>query len=100
LRRSEIAQVHPARDLRQDLVGWSLVAHGKGRKIRLVPLTPRLALDLRALGDGFAFPGAIDGHLSPRRVYELVDAVLDGHWSLHNLRHSFATNTHEASNGD
>lgn len=99
LRRGEIAQIH-SDDLRPDLLGWSLLVHGKGRKLRIVPLTPRLALDLRALSEGFAFPGAIDGHLSPRRVYELVDEVMPRPWSLHNLRHSFATNAHEASNGD
>lgn len=99
LRRGEIAQIH-SDDLRPDLLGWSLLVHGKGRKLRIVPLTPRLALDLRALGEGFAFPGAIDGHLSPRRVYELVDDVMPNPWTLHNLRHSFATNAHEASNGD
>jgi integrase len=99
LRRSEIAQGH-SDDLRPDLIGWSLLVHGKGRKQRIVPLTPRLALELRALGPGYFFPGQIDGHLSPRRVYELVDDVLEGHWTLHNLRHSFATNTHEESGGD
>ncbi len=99
LRRGEIAQIH-SDDLRPDLLGWSLLVHGKGRKLRVIPLTPRLALDLRALPEGFAFPGAIDGHLSPRRVYELVDEVLPRPWSLHNLRHSFATNAHEASGGD
>lgn len=99
LRRSEIAQIH-SDDIRPDLLGWSLLVHGKGQKKRIVPLTPRLALELRSLPAGYAFPGAIDGHLSPRRVYELVDEVIEGHWSLHNLRHSFATNTHEATNGD
>ena len=99
MRRSEIAQVH-SDDLRPDLLGWSLLVHGKGRKVRVVPLTPRLALDLRALPEGWAFPGAIDGHLSPRRVYELVDEVLPAPWTLHNLRHSFATNGHAASGGD
>ncbi|WP_096359449.1 tyrosine-type recombinase/integrase [Microbacterium sp. TPU 3598] len=99
LRRGEIALIH-SEDLRPDLLGWSLLVHGKGRKLRIIPLTPRLALDLRALPEGYAFPGAIDGHLSPRRVYELVDEVLPGPWSLHNLRHSFATNAHEASGGD
>lgn len=99
LRRSEIAQIH-SDDLRPDLLGWSLLVHGKGGKQRIMPLTPRLALDLRARPPGYVFEGAIDGHLSPRRVYELVAAVLDGHWTLHNLRHSFGTNTHEATNGD
>lgn len=99
MRRSEIAQAH-SDDLRPDLIGWSILAHGKGRKQRIVPLTPRLALELRALGPGYFFPGQIDGHLSPRRVYELVDDVLEGHWSIHNLRHSAGTNWHSESGGD
>ncbi|GAB6856482.1 hypothetical protein JCM13591A_05870 [Microbacterium xylanilyticum] len=65
-----------------------------------MPLTPRLALDLRALGEGYAFPGAIDGHLSPRRVGELLEQALPGAWTGHKLRHSFGTNVHEASGGD
>lgn len=99
LRRAEIAQVHSG-DLRQDLLGWSLLVHGKGGKQRLVPLTPRLALDLRAQDEGFAFPGAINGHLSPRRVGELLEESLPGAWTGHKLRHAFATNVHEHSQGD
>lgn len=99
LRRSEIAQVH-SEDLRQDLLGWSLLVHGKGGTVRMVPLTPRLALDLRARDAGYVFPGAIDGHLSPRRVGELLRDALPGHWTGHKLRHSFGTNVHEVSHGD
>ncbi len=99
LRRAEISLVH-SDDIREDLLGWSLLVHGKGSRLRLVPLTPRLALDLRALGEGWAFPGAIDGHLSPRRVGELLEAALPGAWTGHKLRHSFGTNVHEASGGD
>lgn len=99
MRRGEIAVVH-SRDLRQDLLGWSLLVHGKGGKLRIVPLTPRAALDLRALGDGYAFPGKIDGHLSPRRVGELLRDAIDGHWTGHKLRHSFGTNVHEVTEGD
>lgn len=99
LRRAEIAVVH-SDDVREDLLGWSLLVHGKGNRLRLVPLTPRLALDLRALGEGFAFPGRIDGHLSPRRVGELLEEALPGAWTGHKLRHSFGTNVHEASGGD
>lgn len=99
LRRAEIAVVH-SDDLRQDLLGWTLLVHGKGGKLRLQPLTPRLALDLRALPPGYAFPGAIDGHLSPRRVGELLRDALPAHWTGHKLRHSYGSNVNEESGGD
>lgn len=96
LRRGEIALGH-ADDIRQDLLGWSLIVHGKGRKTRIVPLNPRMALELRALGEGWFFPGAIDGHLSPRRVGELLRDGIDGHWTGHKLRHGFASNAQDAT---
>lgn len=99
LRRGEIAVTH-SDDLRQDLLGWSLLVHGKGRKTRIVPLTPRMALELRALGAGYFFPGAIDGHLSPRRVGEILRDSIEGNWTGHKLRHGFGTNVHEATGGD
>lgn len=90
LRRGEVAVVNSL-DLFADLDGWSLVVHGKGGKLRDVPLSRRVALDLRTLPAGWAFPGAIDGHLSPRRVGELLTDALDGPWTMHSLRHRAAT---------
>lgn len=94
LRRGEIAVIH-SDDMIDDLVGWSLLVHGKGRKERVVPLTDGIARELLELPDGWAFPGRIDGHLSPRRVGELATDVLDGVWTLHTLRHRFATRTYQ-----
>ncbi|WP_295012476.1 tyrosine recombinase XerC [uncultured Microbacterium sp.] len=105
MRRAEIAQVH-SDDIREDLLGWSLLVHGKGGKQRMMPLTPRLALDLRTRAasaetvDGWLFAGRIDGHLSPRRVGELLEEALPGGWTGHKLRHSFGSNVHEATDGD
>ena len=90
LRRGEIALVHSS-DLFEDLHGWSLRVHGKGRRERDVPLTPRLALELRTLPHGWAFPGDEDGHLSARWVGKLATRVLPDEWTLHTLRHSFGT---------
>lgn len=89
LRRAEVAQVH-SRDLEQDLGGWSLVVHGKGRKVRLVPLPASLAAELHARPAGYVFPGQDDGHLSPRWVGTLISQLLDG-YGMHSLRHRFAT---------
>lgn len=90
LRRSEIACVH-SRDLVEDLFGWSLVVHGKGGRQRLVPLPDGLARTLRDLREGFVFPGHDHGHLSPRWVGKIASNLLPGDWTLHTLRHRFAT---------
>jgi integrase len=89
LRRAEVAQVH-SRDLEQDLGGWSLVVHGKGRKVRLIPLPASLARQLLELPTGYVFPGNDHGHLSPRWVGTLIAQLLEGH-GMHSLRHRFAT---------
>lgn len=90
LRRAEVAQIH-SRDLVEDLCGWSLVVHGKGSKDRIVPLPPGIAVTLRALPHGWAFPGGDDGHLSPRWVGKLIAQLLPEPWTMHSLRHRFAT---------
>ena len=90
MRRAEVAQVH-SDDLVEDLVGWSLLVHGKGLKTRTVPLTDGVAIDLRGLPAGYAFPGAVDGHLSARWVGKVVTMLMPGKWTMHTLRHRFAT---------
>ncbi|WP_229117710.1 tyrosine-type recombinase/integrase [Enemella evansiae] len=91
LRRAEIARVH-ARDLLPDLVGWSVRVHGKGGRIRVVPVPTWLAeqIEQRA-GGGWCFPGDDAGHLSPRWVGKLATDALPGNWTLHTLRHRFAS---------
>ncbi len=93
LRRAEIAQIH-RRDLTSDLLGRSLIVHGKGGVVRVVPLPGPLALEVEAAcaaGHGYAFPGEISGHLSARWVGKLATRALPEGWSLHSLRHRFAT---------
>ncbi|MFT3877416.1 MAG: tyrosine-type recombinase/integrase [Propioniciclava sp.] len=96
LRRGEIARVY-SDDLMRDLVGWSLIVRGKGGRERLVPLVDDVAFLLRRRGPGWAFPGDVDGHLSPARVGELVSELLPAHWTCHTLRHYFATRTYAAT---
>lgn len=90
LRRAEVAVIHSA-DLVRDLVGWSLLVHGKGERRRLVPLPTSLAFELQHAEPGWLFPGNIDGHLSPRWVGKLVTVHLSDHWTMHSLRHRFAS---------
>ncbi|WP_420807984.1 tyrosine-type recombinase/integrase [Actinobaculum suis] len=99
LRRGEVAQVH-IMDLFEDLTGWSLLVHGKGGKERIVPLTDELARAVRRAcmaNGGFAFPGAINGHLSAGRVGKLVSNALPAGVTMHALRHTFATRAYAAS---
>lgn len=91
LRRTEVSLVH-ASDLQPDLLGWSLLAHGKGGKDRLVPLGDDLAREVRLLArGGWLLPGRIDGHLSGAYVGKLVARSLPGAWTMHTLRHRFGT---------
>lgn len=102
LRRGEIAQAHGS-DLIADEYGYCLVVHGKGGKERIVPMPADLAEQLRAecrQNAGYAFPGAIAGHLSARRVGELVAEALPGDWTCHTLRHRFGTSSYAASGGN
>ena len=92
LRRAEVAQVH-RRDLLQDLGGWSLIVHGKGGRPRVVPLPAGLAALIveQCEHTGYLLPGDDHGHLSPRYVGKLAAVALPDHWTLHSLRHRFAT---------
>lgn len=90
LRRGEVAVVH-SDDVYEDLVGHSLLVHGKGGKTRTVPLTPSMATKLLALEPGWAFPGDDDGHLSARWIGRRVTLLLGGTWTMHKLRHSAGT---------
>lgn len=92
LRRAEVAVVH-SDDLIRDLHGWSLIVHGKGGKQRVVPLNPALAADIRSYctRHGYLFPGQVDGHISPRWVGTMISNLMPPTWSMHKLRHRFAT---------
>lgn len=91
MRRAEVARCHRD-DLVRDLVGWSLIVHGKGGKQRIVPIPDRLALDIGTFcHSGYLFPGNEDGHLSAHYVGKLVSRLMPPGWSMHKLRHRFAT---------
>ncbi|MFS0396158.1 tyrosine-type recombinase/integrase [Corynebacterium striatum] len=94
LRRGEVARVKGS-----DVQGQWLRVEGKGGHVRLVPLPPHLARRIAAHGTGWLFPGQINGHLSPRRVTELVGEVLPAGVTPHALRHRFATRVY-AQSGD
>lgn len=91
LRRGEVSRVH-GRDLERDADGWYLRVHGKGGKIRRLPVDDGLArILIRRAGIGFAFPGNDHGHLSAHYVGKLVARALPDAWAMHSLRHRFGT---------
>lgn len=98
LRCWEICQVSSS-DLSRDLVGWSLLVHGKGSKQRVVPCTDELAVIIRD-AHGFLFPGRIDGHLSSAYVSKLISGALPDGVTAHMLRHRFASKAYRDGGRD
>jgi integrase len=99
LRCGEVARVH-SRDIEQDLDGWSLRVRGKGGRVRVVPLTRALALALRSLPSGYAFPGQDHGHLSAAYVSKLMSRALPRGVTAHMLRHRFASRAYVGTGRD
>ena len=118
LRRAEIAQVHPARDLVDGGPYGSLRVTGKGGRSRTIPLHPLVAgaitaeLELRRagqVGTGFRYRNAAtaDGYLFPAQrpgscasayaVGTVLSAVLGEHHTAHGLRHRFASSAYAAT---
>jgi integrase/recombinase XerC len=97
LRRAEIAQVH-AKDLRNTTAGPSLLVHGKGSNERVVPITDGLAATILETANGaWCFPSQRGAHLTPRSVGTICSALLGDEVTLHQLRHTFATNAYRGS---
>lgn len=95
LRRAEIAAIH-SDDVEpgEEPGRWSLRVHGKGGKIRTVPLRDEIARRLRGLESGYAFPSPAGGHLTPAHVGRLVRDAL-GTATTHQLRHRYATRIYQ-----
>ncbi len=105
LRRGEIAQIDPVCDL-IDGPQPQLLVHGKGAKERVIPIHEHLAAQIRAGAaghtpgarrDGWLFPGQGGDHLRPATVGILCAQALPDHWTLHTLRHRFATRAYRAT---
>lgn len=99
MRCIEICQVRTD-DLRDDLLGRSLIVRGKGGKMRLVPISDEVAIALARLPDGWVFPGRIDGHLSASRVSELISEALPPGVTAHMLRHRYGTRAYQLGGRD
>lgn len=89
LRRGEIARIQRA-DVVPDLVGYSLLVHGKGGHARHVPVPLELARRILQGPAGYVFPGPA-GPLTAAHVGKLVSRALPDGWTCHTLRHRCAT---------
>ena len=100
MRSCEICLVNVA-DVIGQVGSHSIVVHGKGNKIRVVPIDDGLAVTLLERGrrnaGGWVFEGKINGHLSNKRVIELLADALPGKWAGHSLRHRYGTITYQGS---
>jgi integrase len=91
MRREEVS-VCSRNDLIRDQCGFALIVHGKGGKQRVVPIMDSLADAIREFcPGGYLFPGSIDGHISAGHVGRLISRLMPEGWSMHKLRHRYAT---------
>ncbi len=102
MRSAEIAQLH-SNDLIQGIDGWGkVVIHGKGGRQRILPVPPGIMALIKhqAPEGGYIFPGKLDGHLSAPWIGKLASRALPGIWTLHTLRHRFATTGYQHGGRD
>lgn len=98
MRRAEVACCH-RRDLFCDASGWMLLIHGKGGKERVVPVTDSLAAAIVEFRpeQGYLFPSLdrwgneLAPHLGPIQVGKLISDLMPEGWTMHKLRHRFAS---------
>lgn len=103
MRRAEVAVSHRD-DLIDDPHGSSLIVHGKGDKQRVVPISNSLAEAIREhCPRGYLFPSRerwgneIAPHLSPHHVGKMIGALMPPGFSMHKLRHRYATRVYRGS---
>lgn len=98
LRCCEVCRVHRD-DVIETSSGYRLRVLGKGRKVRVIPITNAMAFEILD-ADGWLFPGQIDGHLSASYVSKLVSRALPIGWTAHTLRHRFASRAYIGAGKD
>ena len=84
-----------------DIRGGALHVEGKGKKLRVVPLSPRakavISRQPRRAGDEYVFAVPYrDSRSALRRTSIAISKAIGCRWWIHGLRHAFATKLIEA----
>lgn len=102
LRREEISKVKGSDVIESTHGGESiyyLLVHGKGGKTRIVPICNDLAQEIRgAAGDGWLFPGKVNGHCCVDHVYRVIKRTTG--WPTHSFRRRYGRIAYEESGHD
>lgn len=96
LRAGEMSRVH-SDDLFEIYHGrYLLRVHGKGGKIRDIPVVDGNLLEAIEAANGWLFPNyqRPGTHITPNHVSKLVSRALPPQWTAHNLRHRFGTQSY------
>jgi integrase len=102
LRRGEIARIRRC-DVEGDPGAFWLRAIGKGGHERTVPIADDLATALSTGEGAYVFPSldrwgnSLAPHLSADTLGVLIAEALPDHWTVHTLRHRFATKAYDAT---
>jgi integrase/recombinase XerC len=95
LRRAEIANLR-----KDDITASHIYVHGKGGKVRKVPIHPELAdalaAQMQATEGPWLYPGRFNGPVHVDHVYRVIKRSTGGA-SPHKFRHRFATNVYRGS---
>lgn len=89
LRRAEIARLK-----KQDLFNKCLIIKGKGEKTRKIPITNSLEQKINNRPEGYIFPSKRNQHLSPETIGALAARYIPKPYTLHKLRHRYASITY------
>jgi integrase len=89
LRRAEISKVNTLTDVVPSSHGMRLRVHGKGRRVRVLPVSMALQGLLRNRSLGWLFPGRFGGGCSVDYVSSLIKSATG--YPPHSLRRRFAT---------
>jgi integrase/recombinase XerC len=95
LRRAEIAHLR-----KDDITTTHIFVHGKGGKVRQVPIHPllaeALAEQIKATDGPWLYPGRFNGPVHVDHVYRVIKRATGGQ-SPHKFRHRFATRAYRGS---
>lgn len=98
MRRVEIAGMRP-RDVEGRPGDFTLHVEGKGGNERVIPITDALAGELLRVDTEWVFPSKRgDGPISARWLGKQLARALPDHWTIHTVRHRFASLAYQRNN--